>query len=314
MRKSILFITGLLCAFQAFAFEKNLLVKESFNTDSITKLNFNLTYEDVVIQKVYSDEITMEIYSNYKKKLPSYEVNNKALELKSTSSHIFNYDLCKIFLYIPEDYKMQEVLINTTSGDIQINVLNAENMSINSTSGDIDAENINSDEDFSATAISGDIDIEDIKAKTITLKTNSGDIDVEQTQVEDMNLRTTSGSIESDKFDGEYLSLESNSGSIECNNTGCSYFTASTISGDITLILNNAPSAASSIKTKSGDIELVIPKNQGFDIVASSNSGRLHDEINDTSTSARGEFRSSYYGGGSEITVKTNSGDITIDN
>ena len=128
MRKSILFITGLLCAFQAFAFEKNLLVKETFNTDSITKLNFNLTYEDVVIQKVYSDEITMEIYSNYKKKLPSYEVNNKALELKSTSSHIFNYDLCKIFLYIPEDYKMQEVLINTTSGDIQINVLNAENM------------------------------------------------------------------------------------------------------------------------------------------------------------------------------------------
>ena len=61
MRKSILFITGLLCAFQAFAFEKNLLVKETFNTDSITKLNFNLTYEDVVIQKVYSDEITMEI-------------------------------------------------------------------------------------------------------------------------------------------------------------------------------------------------------------------------------------------------------------
>ena len=314
MKKSILLFSGLLCMFQAFAFEKNLLVKENYKSSDITQMNLNLSFEDVSIQKIHGDEITMEIYSNYKKKLPSYELDGSTLKLQTSPKRVFNYDLCKICLYIPEDYKLSTLFINTTSGDIDISYLNAENISIKSASGDVDTDDINCDEDFSILANSGDIDINRINAKTISLKTTSGDIDIEKSKAEDMTLKTTSGNIESDKFEGDYISLETNSGNVDSNNTICNYFTASAISGDITLILKKAPSAASAMKTTSGDIELILPKNEGFDLISSSNSGRLHDEINDMSISIRGEFRNSYYGGGSEITIKTTSGDITIDN
>jgi len=236
MKKSILLFSGLLCMFQAFAFEKNLLVKENYKASSISEMNFNLSFEDVSIQKIHGDEITMEIYSNYKKKLPSYELDGSTLKLQTSPKRAFNYDLCKIYLYIPEDFKLSTLLINTTSGDIDISYLNAENISIKSVSGDVDTDDINCDEDFSILANSGDIDINRINAKTISLKTTSG------------------------------------------------------------------------------DIELILTKNEGFDLISSSNSGRFHDEINDMSISIRGEFRNSYYGGGSEITIKTTSGDITIDN
>ncbi|MCR5189736.1 MAG: DUF4097 domain-containing protein [Treponema sp.] len=316
MKKSFLILSVLFITLQAqvFAQEKNLIVKSTYNASDIIKLDFNLTFENVKIQKIYGDEFSLEIYSNNKKKLPTYTLDDGVFKIYTSIKRIFNVDNCKICLYVPDNYKFENVSILTASGDVELSDLNSAKISITSASGDIDLKNTYSDEELNIHTASGDVDIEDLNCQSLTVKSASGDIETENIQAQEVEIKSISGSIETKNYQGEYICLESSSGEIKSNSIKVEYFTLGSLSGDIYLLLNNAPIAASSAKSNSGDIEIYLPSGQGFDLIASSNSGRLHDEINDMSTSARGTFENSYYGGGAEITVKTSSGDIRIGN
>lgn len=316
MKKSFLILSVLFITLQAqvFGLEKNLIVKSTYQASDITQLNFDLTFENVNIQKIYGDEFSLEIYSNNKKKLPTYTLEDGVFKIYTSIKHIFNADYCKIYLYVPADYKFENVSILAASGDMEISDLNSTDISITSASGDIDLKNTYIDEEVSIHTESGDIDIEDLNCQSLTVKSASGDVETENIQAQEMEIKTISGEIKCKNYQGEYICLESTSGEIKSNSIKVEYFTLASLSGDIYLLLNNAPIASSSAKTKSGDIEIYLPSGHGFDLIASSNSGRLHDEINDMSISARGSFENSYYGGGAEITVKTSSGDIRIGN
>ena len=297
-----------------FANEKNLVAQKSFEYGKITDFDFNLTYEEVFFEKTMAYQLSIEIYCNNKKKIPEFEITNETFYLTSVVHRVYPGDVCKVYIYCPDNTKFDNVKISSASGQISIKNMEAINADIKAVSGKITISNLSLEEDLNLKTTSGSIKAENIYAESTAISSTSGSITVANIATSEMENKTTSGKISLDQFTGEYLLLKSTSGKMISKNTGCNYFTVEGTSGAVELELNKKISASSSIKTVSGTVSLHVPKNAGFNVSVSTTSGRLYDEINDNSFTPRSGYNKSYYGGGSEIAIKTTSGSITIDN
>ncbi len=314
MKKIISIIISFLSVFQIFAGEKNLLRKESFDKGTFKNLNFDLSFEEITFEKTYSDELTVEIYSNNRKKVPTYEIADNTLNLKSTTLRTYAGDLCKIHIYVPEDFTFENITISTKSGDIDADSLHTNLLSLKTNSGSIEVDDVFADEELALNSLSGEISVEDVITKNTKIESSSGEIEIEKLGSEDLAVNSISGKIFLNNYKGEYIFLKSNSGRIEATSVICDYFTIESTSGSISFELKSAIKAASSITSTSGRVNLFVPEECGFDLIASSNSGRFDDEILDADFTPRQDFTNSYYGGGPEITIKTVSGGINLDN
>ena len=187
-----------------------------------------------------------------------------------------------------------EISIKSTSGDISSNQgLFADKINIDTTSGDIEVYNIDAD-DFTTHSTSGDIEIKKFTGETGT-------------------ANSTSGSISADDYACEYADFESTSGDISVKKLDCDYFDAECTSGDITIELKNAPVATSSINCTSGSVDLYLPMRAKFSVEVSSNSGTFRDKFNNNRMNPRDSYKMDYNGGGSTIKLHTSSGNITLD-
>ncbi|MBO4214333.1 MAG: DUF4097 family beta strand repeat protein [Lachnospiraceae bacterium] len=144
---------------------------------------------------------------------------------------------------------MDNIEIHSMSGDIEVEEVNAEKISISSTSGDISFEGnakkltlntvsgdieCTTDERFEGDmhTVSGDINLEANSAFNAKMATTSGDIEIELNDTDgyDLKFNTVSGDVDID-YVGECHSF-SRSGRIGYGNNGA-VIVANTVSGDI---------------------------------------------------------------------------------
>lgn len=168
-----------------------------------------------------------------------------------------------------QNTQAQSVTLRSTSGDIDIKDVESDKLEISCTSGDIDV--INSLGLLTVNSVSGDIDVRKHVGKEISLMAISGDIDFSG-NTEQMKIKTTSGDIDLD-FDQPVISVS-----------------ASTLSGDISLSVEDLEEYSFDLSTFSGDVSL--PRKMDY-----RKSGN----------------RYSAGDGPSLITLETKSGDIDID-
>ena len=256
-----------------FAIEPNLIVSQTFS--DIHNLDFDLNFENLKIENIYGDEILVELYSNNRKKLPQLEKENGSLYLKSTENKLYPSDYCNIKIYVPYENIFETINIVNQKGQIIFQILNTEELTIKSLNGKIQGQEISASSFISLSNFEGQIDINTAKTETLSAKTTSGSI---------------------------YIS------SLKAD-----YFDSTTDSGITEISLSSQPKASSRIYSKTGEVHLAFQnKTLGFDLIASSTSGILRDEINNLRLTPRNEFKNSYFGGGPEIQIRTISGNIFV--
>jgi DUF4097 and DUF4098 domain-containing protein YvlB len=177
------------------------------------------------------------------------------------------------------------------SADLRLQRLRGE-LSLRGTSGDIDAEDIGGSWDSVFT--SGDCKLRGFQGERFSFQATSGDLDASGVQTSSARIRTTSGDVLLRDADLQELESRSTSGNVEVDqkSTRLANVRVEATSGDVVLRLPHDASFQADTRHGSGDVEV------GF-----------HDAVStpreEPSTVRRGT-------GGTQIQVKTTSGNLTI--
>lgn len=293
MKKRIYLVTIIFSIFLQYVFSENLVLKETYDINSITNLSIDLSFEELEIDSTSNDEFIIEISSNNDKRVPKVENKNGTLSITTIKKLSLFGTSCSIKLYIPKGVILNKVNINSASGSSDLNNFDCETMNVMTASGMLSFEKINVQSDANILSVSGEVNIEDLKT---------------------VNLRVvcTNGKISIEDLDSEYLDIKATSSEVVLSDVIFDYFDIKTISGAITLEAKCEPTAKSSIESVSGNIEIEFAKSPSFDLEFLTTSGRLIDEIDTVSLTPRGLYKKSYNFGGAVLSIKTVSGNIRI--
>ena len=270
---TVFFVTLLSCLL--YAQQANLIFRESYRLADVQNLVMALNSENVEIKNFRGYKVTVEFYSNNSSRSPVIKRANKSIIIENSREHSYKNDYCNIVIYIPYDFQMNSFDFISDSGSLSTEQIWASKISARSNSGSISMENVISRDTFAA--------------------------------------RSSKGFIKIGSFKGEYFELTNHSGNIEMNKVQAEYFNTTSSSGEVYIQLTEAPIAGSQISTNSGNIIVEIPFTENFNAQILSNSGTLRDNIKNIRKSARGEYEAKYNDGGAMITLKTTSGDITLE-
>lgn len=186
--------------------------------------------------------------------------------------------------------KETDFTMSSTSGNIELLKVEAENVDISTVSGDVNIKELNADTSISTT--SGDVDVEDCDGDC-KINTVSGDVGLEDLKGE-FDVSTTSGGLEIERIAG--------GGEV------------STVSGDISLQFD-ALKADLDISTVSGWVSIYLPKEAALHFDASTTSGEINTFFDEElSFNKKGNKASGTYGDGSayDIEIDTTSGDVEV--
>jgi DUF4097 and DUF4098 domain-containing protein YvlB len=182
---------------------------------------------------------------------------------------------------------------------------------IKTVSGDIKAEGLGGL--FEANAVSGDITVKKVD-KGMAIETVSGDLELDDING-DADLETVSGEIVLNRIKGS-VDAETVSGEIELREISMARdVEAKTVSGDITYHGDINPQGRYTLKTHSGDVELMLPADAGFELEAETYSGHIDCDFK---VSVTGRIKSRQISGtvnqgGALLRLTTFSGSITIE-
>ena len=210
----------------------------SFNANKIDDIQISLVAEKLSIQPVNSNEITVELFGTWSKKLePEVSYTNNILIIKQKQKNGVNLHKRSVVVKLPSEKITQNSIakIENVSGSVQL--LDFEMSKLN------------------VSNVSGSIKLNNIICKSSNLECVSGSVKLENCSIDDLEIATVSGSIKAEGYFDE-LDADAVSGSIKVLNqkdfTKDSSF--STISGAITIDLPSDTNAKIDCSSTSGSV------------------------------------------------------------
>jgi DUF4097 and DUF4098 domain-containing protein YvlB len=291
MKKRLFFIAIIFCICGEALFSENLVLKETYN--SINNLYIDLSYEKLEISNTSNEEIIVEIESNNNTRIPKIEDKNGVLKISTIKKLCFFGNKCTVKVYIPRGLMLEQVVINSASGDIDVSQFYCDELNIMSVSADVVIDEINTSSDSNIASASGEIEISDFSTQNLKVASTSGEINIQDTNTEYLDVKTTSGNI-------------------SLMNIMYDYFDVKTISGSVEMNAKHEPIAKSTIESASGSVKISFRKAPSFDLEILTTSGRFIDQIDDLSFSPKGIYKKEYNSGGALLKIKTISGSIRI--
>jgi len=152
--------------------------------------------------------------------------------------------------------EFEEVLLSSTSGDIALNGITADDIGVTSTSGDMSLSEITA-EIIDTAATSGDVRISATDCGKLQIDSTSGDIWITAVSAEDsLQLETTSGEIRFESLSAGSAEMSSTSGEIEGSIIGPMVYHTDTTSGSISVPPADESGGECRIETVSGSIRI----------------------------------------------------------
>jgi DUF4097 and DUF4098 domain-containing protein YvlB len=226
--------------------------------------------------------------------------------------------------------------LQTDFGSVSLEKVNAKNITAQSNSGTIELNNVRATGDLFTKTDFGDTTFENGSANTLEVETNSGKVSLVKVKItKEIKVDDDFGEIELDQaFAGSY-DLHTNSGGITVDGAK-NLLKAYTDFGNIEIA--NAQSVTLDIKTNSGtidfsgslgegphniksdfgQIDLSLPADSMLNVDLKTDFGRISSDLpvtvtlTENSDSDKSQIVGIINGGGSQLTVQTNSGDINI--
>jgi len=158
---------------------------------------------------------------------------------------------------------------------------------------------------------SGDVDVADIGGRT-SVSCVSGSITAHDLRG-DLDAKSVSGDITISSING-HLNADTVSGSLSIRDSNPASLKGSSISGDIHFGGGLNPSGRYELKSHSGTVEVVLPRNSNFFLQASTFSGSIETdfEIRLQGRIERRSISGSIGQGGPTVELRTFSGDIRL--
>lgn len=161
---------------------------------------------------------------------------------------------------------------------------------------------------------SGDIIFPGGVYRELGIESSSGDLELGRIEAEVIDLTTSSGDITVQDLRARVTAVEASSGSISAAGIP-GRLTGRTSSGDFRFRFS-ALTAEARLSCSSGDIDLQLPQETGFDLKAETSSGEITCRFPLTVSGAglndEDRLRGQYSGGGPLLDLNTSSGDITV--
>ena len=207
--------------------------------------------------------------------------------------------------------------LDSTSGGVHVESINADTFYVNTISGSIELAGITA-LSFDAESTSGSITIKDSHPESMKINSISGSVRVSDSGARSLSVETTSGSIGlSGAFDSVRLNSISGkqtldnsfprSGLVAESTSGSLEFTGSfdnadleSLSGSVSVRSSVVPSKVT-VETTSGSITIAIPNEGSISVNHSSTSGRLTSDIPMTIQNSGAQFTLSSISGSARI-------------
>ena len=171
---ALLFAVISLSLFPLFADSRNIVYNQSFEVFEIDTVEISLVYEELKISRIYGDEISVEIGSNNIKKIPQVLCKDGVFKIESKEKKARLGTRCTVYLYLPQDLNAMSIIINNVSGNIQADVLKAQNtVAIGNVSGRTDISSCTT-ERYNVATVSGNTTLQKISADYFDFSSTSG--------------------------------------------------------------------------------------------------------------------------------------------
>ena len=195
MKKHIALLFIFLLSLPLFADPKNIVYNEAFDFSAIENLDISLSYENLQISRIYGEEIVIEIGSNNIKKIPQVTVQDETLRIISTEQKTSRGNKCNVYVYLPQDFSINEIKLQNESGSISADILQAQKaVLISNVNGRTDIATCQT-ELYKATSVSGNITLQKIAVDFFDFSSTSGTIfaELEQTPLATSGITNISG-------------------------------------------------------------------------------------------------------------------------
>ena len=235
-------------------------------TDRVRNLDVNWTSGKVIL--AYHAEETVTLEESAKRSLSEDEqmhwwLDGNTLHVQYAKAGIrWNMPEKTLTITLPEGIELDNATIQTTSGDIEVPALKANEIDLGSTSGDIDAA-VEADM-VRVGATSGDLKVRlNGAADTVSIGTTSGKINLETEKADTIKAGSTSGSITITADESREIKAGSTSGAISVTARKVEKLHASATSGAVTANLSEEPGFTAKIGMTSGSFssDIALTKN-----------------------------------------------------
>lgn len=217
------------------------------------------------------------------------------------------------------EIKAEELVLHTKSGDISADYVACSRLSMEAMSGDLELTK-SAAKRVELTSKSGDSTVDRVEAESLVVNTASGDADVKSVQAGTVSVGTASGDISADAIQGQNAKFHTASGDMNVKDCHGELLEAGSASGDIAV---QADYRKYAVKSQSGDVTL--ESRHDADVTANSTSGdveirfvealetyqvTMHSVSGDCTTS--GQTQSAGTVPTRIIEAKTISGDVNV--
>ena len=171
----------------------------------------------------------------------------------------FGMDMSKwlrITVYLA-DTQYDDIQVKTSSGDVSMQYyLGVKNLDIETSSGDVDVNGVNADSIYVMTS-SGDMSLDSVSAKNIELRASSGDIKANSVVAEEnTKFVTSSGDMTVDGITASNISCSASSGDIVLRKSDAEQYDVSAKSGDVRIEVSADEKYRYETTTSSGDVNV----------------------------------------------------------
>lgn len=172
---------------------------ETIDCADFININIDVEVSDVTIEPGDSYQVYYEYHSsNGKTVAPEVKVEGNTLKITQNikpkvSVGINNKD-CKIVITVPEKAELKDLILSTDVGDIELNALTTDTITIKSDVGEVSYDNINT-HSTKITSDVGDITIKNSTIESIDTSSGVGEISINDTITDDVKAESGVGDI-----------------------------------------------------------------------------------------------------------------------
>jgi DUF4097 and DUF4098 domain-containing protein YvlB len=200
-------------------------------------------------------------------------------------------------------------IVRHITADIAVHVPAGSSINAVTISGDVSVADAAGR--FRLKSVSGDVSVQACSG-SLSLNSTSGDIKLSDLE-DDLSFVAVSGDVVGGNIKGKLLEGKTVSGDITLKNVDASQLRLKTVSGEVSVGGKFAADGSVKIKTLSGNVDIRIPADTGFDVSARSRSGDVGSDFEmKVQESGEHQLEARAGRGGTQLDIGSFSGDIRI--
>lgn len=279
--------------------------EQLFNAADISKLDINVSIDDVLIHSGVDSEQIKVVYYNYGEYKHNASVSDDTLRIKAETFQGFSwdffgdYEFSRVEIWLPESIsENMQISISTGSGDIELNDLRLSSLHTDTASGDMDINNCYI-ADMQMSSASGDYTLQRVDGEHLVSSSTSGDTELIYCNIADIEVKSTSGEHELQDITADNITIKSVSGDIDLAVVSAANIRFEATSGYVEMELCRLDNLQGS--TTSGDVTaLLVGDSNDYVINASTVSGNIYADRGNNEAAKK-------------IVISTTSGSIDLD-